>query len=84
MIYDVIVDTLFEENLQGALQTIGAGRLIPDKDDPEEPFLLGDDGYLVVRIKDRDPHAYARELERRVSQMRVVAVVDRTPKTKEQ
>ncbi len=83
MIYDIVVDTLFEENLQGAIQTLGAGRLIPDKNDPDEPFLFGDDGYLVVRVKDRDPYTYARELERRVSQMRVVAVVDRTPNTKE-
>lgn len=83
MISDIIIDTLFEENVQGALQTIGTGRLVMDKDDPEEPFLLGEDCYLVVRVKDREPYAYARELERRVSQMRVVAVVDRTPKTKE-
>lgn len=80
MIYDIVVDTLFEENIKGALQVLGAGRLLPDKEDPEEPFLLGDDAYLVVRVKDRDPYAFARELERRVSQMRVVSVVDRTPK----
>lgn len=78
MIHDVIIDTLFEENVIGALQTVG-GRLIMDKDDPEEPFLLGEDAYLVVRIKDLDPIAYARELERRVSNMRIVKIVERTP-----
>lgn len=83
MIYDIIVDTLFEEDLQRALTTLGAGRLIMDKDAPEEPYLAGDEAYLVVRVRDRDPYSYARELERRVSYMRVVTVVDRTPKTKE-
>lgn len=83
MIYDLIVDTLFEENLQGALQTLRAGRLVMDRDDPEEPYLTPEEGYLVVRIKDRDPYVFARELERRVSQMRIVTVVDRTPKDKE-
>lgn len=80
MIYDIIIDTLFEENVTGALSTIGAGRLIPSQEDPSEPYLLGEDGYLVVRVKDRDPHMFARELERRVSNMRIVSVVDRTPK----
>ena len=79
VIYDLIVDTLFEDNLQGAIQTIGGGRLIMDKDDPEEPYLTPDEGFLVVRIKDRDPQLYARELERRTAQMRIVKVVDRTP-----
>lgn len=83
MIYDVIIDTLFEENVEGALKTLGAGRLLADKDHPEEPFLLGEDAYLVVRVKDREPYAFARELERRVSQMRIVAVVERTPEKKE-
>jgi hypothetical protein len=82
MIYDVIVDTLYEENLQGALKVLGDGRLIMDKDDPEEPYLTSE-GYLVVRVKDRDPQEYARELERRTSQMRIVKVVDRTPTPKE-
>lgn len=80
MIYDVIIDTLFEENVEGALKGLGSGRLIRDKEDPEEPFLLGEDCYLVVRVKDREPYAFARELERRVSQMRIVDVIDRTPK----
>ena len=80
MIYDVVVDTLYEENLVGALKTLGIGRLIMDKDDPESPYLTSEDGYLIVRIKDRDPIVFARELERRVSQMRIVTVVDRTPK----
>ena len=83
MIYDIVVDTLFEENVMGALQTLGAGRLLMDKDNPEEPYLAGEDGFLVVRVKDRDPYAFARELERRVSWMRVVTVVDRTPQKKE-
>ena len=76
-VYDIIVDTLYEENLQGTLQTLGAGRLVLDKDDPEEPFFLGEEGYLVVRIKDRDPYVFARELERRTSQMRIVDVRER-------
>jgi hypothetical protein len=83
VIHDIIVDTLFEENLIGAIQTIGAGRLIMEKDDPELPYLTPEEGYLIVRIKDREPTLYARELERRASNMRVVKVVDRTPKPKE-
>lgn len=79
-ITDIIIDSLFEEDLQGALKTLGAGRLVPDSKDPDQPFLTEDDGYLVVRVRDRDPHVFARELERRVSWMRIVTVVDRTPK----
>lgn len=82
MIYDVVIDTLFEENVEAALTIIGAGRLLADKENPEEPLLVGDEAYLVVRVKDRDPHLFARELERRVSQMRIVSVVDRTPPKK--
>jgi hypothetical protein len=82
VIYDVVIDTFLEENVKNALAVLGTGRLLLDKDDPEEPFLLGDEAYLVVRIKDQDPVAFARELERRVSFMRIVKVVDRTP-TKE-
>ncbi len=78
MIADVIIDTLFEENVQGALQTLGTGRLIMDKEDPEQPYLHGEDGYLIVRFKGNDPVAFTRELERRVSHMRVVAVVERS------
>ncbi len=78
-VYDVVCDTLFEENLQGTIQTLGAGRLIMSKEDPEEPYLTPEEGFLVVRIKDRDPEAYARELERRTTQMRIVKIVDRTP-----
>lgn len=82
MIYDVVVDTLFEENLAGALKTVGGGRLIMDREDPQEPFLTAE-GYLIVRIRDRDPVTFSRELERRAFQMRIVTVVDRTPKPKE-
>lgn len=80
MIHDIVVDTLFEENLRGALETLKAGRLLMDPEDPEDPYLTPDEGYLVVRVRDRDPVTFARELERRVSWMRVVTVVDRTPK----
>lgn len=83
MIFDVIVDTLFEENLESALEVLGTGRLIKSKEDLEEPYLLGDEGYLVVRVRDREPYAFARELERRVSQMRIVSIVNRTPEQKE-
>ena len=83
MITDIVCDSLFEEDLQGALATLGAGRLVMDKEDREAPYLTPEEGYLVVRVKDRDPIAFARELERRVQQMRIVAVVDRTPKEKE-
>ena len=79
MISDIIVDTLFEENVIGALQTLGAGRLVMDKENPEEAYLHGEEGFLVVRVKDRDPHVFARELERRVSNMRIVTVVVRKP-----
>lgn len=76
MVHDVIVDTLYEESLEGALKTLGAGRILRDPEDPEEPRLTPQ-GYLAVRIKDRDPEAFARELERRVPQARIVAVVAR-------
>ncbi len=78
-VWDVVIDCLFDENVEGALQTLGVGRLLKSQEDPNDPYLLGEDGYLVVRVKDRDPHQFARELERRVSQMRVVTVIDRTP-----
>lgn len=78
-IHDVVVDTLFEENVEATLKVLGAGRIVRDKDDPEEPFLLGEEGYLIVRVRDRDPHSFARELERRTDQMRIVEVIDRTP-----
>ena len=79
MINDLVVDTLYEEVLISVVSTLG-GRVLMDKDDPEEPYLTPDDGYLIVRVKDKDPVVYSRELERRVSNMRVVTVVDRTPK----
>lgn len=78
MIYDIVVDTLFEENLLGTIQTLGIGRLIMDPKDPEFPYLTPEEGYLIVRIKDQDPVAYSRELERRTSDMRIVKVVERT------
>lgn len=80
MIHDIVIDTLYEENVVQVLEKIGDGRLIMDG---EEPYLTPDDGYLIVRIKDRDPVQFSRELERRVPFMRVVTVVDRTPQPKE-
>lgn len=76
MIHDVILDTLFEENLAGALKTLGTGRMLMDPKDPQEP-LLSPEGYLAVRIKDVDPIVFSRELERRVSNMRIIKVVNR-------
>ena len=83
MVYDIVIDSLYEEHIQNALKMLGAGRLIMDKEDPEIPFLTTEDGFLVVRLRDREPFAFARELERRTPQMRIVTVVDRTPKLKE-
>ena len=80
VVHDILVDTLFEENLQGALDTLKTGRLVMDRDDPELPYLTPEEGYLVVRLKDQDPIWFSRELEKRVAQMRVVKVVDRSPK----
>jgi hypothetical protein len=77
VVHDIVIDTLFEEDLARGLEVLHAGRLVMDKDDPEEPFLTPEEGYLIVRIKDQDPVAFSRELEKRVSQMRIVTVVDR-------
>lgn len=75
---DVVIDSLYEELIQAALKPLG-GRLVMDPEEPEEPFLTPD-GYLVVRIKNQDPVQFSRELERRVSNMRLVGTYDRTPR----
>lgn len=79
VIHDLVVDTLDEDVLESALVVLGGARLIRDPEDPEEPFLT-EDGYLVVRLRNQDPVAYAREVQRRVLGLRVVGVFDRTPK----
>jgi hypothetical protein len=83
MIHDVVLDTLFEENLIATLENLGQGRLIMDRENPEEPFLTDEEGYLIVRLKNGDPIAFSRELERRTAGLRIVTVVDRTPETEE-
>jgi hypothetical protein len=76
-ITDLVIDTLHEDSLESALTQLGNGRLMKDPDDPEEP-LLTPDGYLIVRLKDMDGHAYARELHRRVRALTVIGVYKRT------
>ncbi len=79
MVWDVVCDTLFEEGLAATLAALGKGRLVMDKDDPEVPYLTPEDGYLIVRLRDGDPIAFARELERRTTALRIVTIVNRTP-----
>jgi hypothetical protein len=80
VITDLVVDTLDEDVLESVLQALGQGELIRDSKDPEEPFLTKE-GFLVVRLKNvPDVPAFAREVQRRVMNLRVVGSYDRTPK----
>jgi len=82
-IWDLVVDTLHDDVLEATVATLGAGRVLRDPKDPDEPLLIGEEGFLVVRIWGRDPVAYAREVQRRVWGLRVVSTFERKAIEKE-
>lgn len=77
MVLDFICDCWDDDLIQAALEEIGTGRLVMDREHPEDPWL-DDDGYVTVRAKNVDAQAYARDLSRQIPSLSVVEAVDRT------
>ena len=86
MIFDILVDVPIgsEDVLVSHIEQVG-GDVIRDPKDPDELFYTEPDeendfdlgGWAVVRVRNVDPEAYSRELERRVFGLRVVGSYER-------
>ncbi len=75
---DIIVDCLDEDLVVTYLEDLGRGRLVMDPEKPDEPFLDAE-GFLTIRFRDvADIDAVAKELERRITGLQVIEVIDPT------